>query len=606
MIILRRIIAIPFFVAFFSMLMGLFFFSTIYRMKSPDVYAKQIQQVGTYDYIAKELAVMVMHKMEKNEQNAAIQGFIQSVFSETFSTAWIQKMIEDDLMKPFWPYLYGSVDHYTISIPIKDRVIVLLKSMKNKVLDGENSQKFYPTLISAMSTEIVNKASAEERSGLRFFCRENETTQQAVARLIQTAYPENELRTMLDSNLEKLIDFINKQNNERCTLSFDFSQPISNILQEIQNSLSDPQASKKIIQKLFIPAMAQEQYPFDIQIQMQDADFILQKMSVEWLKKENAKIFGHLQDYFHNKSEGFSIDLKNYKTRIINTFSALMEKKLREKWLSLPEGKPEQTEELMQKIYQGILPSHRPYAMSFEKMLAETGLDIAQVIDNSVNTNGKWKTTFTHRDLQQNIPQNISEFVHWENNQPLKVLKIDITNMVDSNQMDKILNQHQLTFTEKDLNNAEDMEKIRSFLKTLPIVILICLAVATVILLVATNLCAKEPNHRTLWFLSLAIAASMLTIMVTKTFDNTVWPQIMEKIEQQQQRVNNPVEKTGEEVGKRFLIALKDTFTTSMRLFSMMIIVVAVLLIFTRPIFKALLASNEQQTFTETNDNLKS
>ena len=606
MIILRRIIAIPFFVAFFSMLTTLFFFSTLYRMKSPDVYAKQVQQVGTYDYIAKELSVMLMHKMENNEQNVAIQGFIKSVFNETFSTSWIQKIIEDDLMKPFWPYLYGSVDHYTISIPIKDRVIVLLKSMKNKVLDRENSQKFYPTLIRAMSTEIIKKTSTQGKSDLRFFCRKNETTEQAVTRLIQTAYPENKLRTMLDSNLEKLIDFIDKQNNERCILSFNFSQPISNILQEVQNSLSDPQASKKIIQKLFIPAMAREQYPFDIRIEMEDADFILQEMSVEWMKKENAKIFGHLQDYFDNKSEGFSIDLQNYKTRIINTFSALMEKKLREKWLSLPEGKSEQTEELMQKIYQGILPSHRPYAMSFEKMLAETGLDITQVIDNSVNSNGKFKTTFTHDDLQQNIPQNLSEFVHWENHKPLKVLKIDITNMVDSNEIDKILNQQQLTFTENDLNNSEDMEKIRSFLKTLPIVILICLAVATVILLVATNLCAKEPSHRTIWFLSLAVAASMLTIITTKTFDNTAWPQIMEKIEQQQKRVNNPVEKTGEEVGKRLLIALKDTLTNSMRLFSMMIIVVAVLLIFTRPIFKALLSRNEQQTFAETNDNLKS
>merc|ERR1711976_178323 len=118
-------------------------------------------------------------------------------------------------------------------------------------------------------------------------------------------------------------------------------------------------------------------------------------------------------------------------------------------------------------------------------MLVETGLDITQVVNNSVNANGNLQTTFTHDDLRNEIPQNMNEFVYWENGEPLKILKVDVTNMVDSNELDKILNQRQLTFTEKDLNNSEDMEKIRSFFRSLPIIILVCLMVTGVILLVA-------------------------------------------------------------------------------------------------------------------------
>ncbi|BBM87426.1 hypothetical protein [Candidatus Uabimicrobium amorphum] len=607
MIVLRRMIAIPFFITFFCMLMGLFFFSTIYRMKNPDVYAKQVQKAGAYDYISKELSVLLVKRMEEQGQDVAIQGFVKSIFNETFSASWVQKIIEDDLMKPFWPYIYGSVDHYTISIPVKDRFIVLLKSIKNQLLNGENSQSLYPTLVATMSTEFVKNVSEDEENGLRFLAKENETLEQTFARLLRTACPENELRTVLDSNLDKLINFIDNKNNERCILSFDFSKPLSQILQQVQISLNDPRSSKKIIQQLFIPTLAKEKYPFDIQINTEDADFILQKMSLSWMKQENEKIFENLQAYFQKRSEGFSVDLQNYKTRIISTFAALLEKKLREKWLSLPQGTPEQTEELMQSIYQGELPSHRPYAMSFEKMLEETGLDIEQIINNSVNSNRDEKTTFTHQDLIDNIPQNLSEFMSWENNHPLRVLKIDITNAIDSSEFDKIFNQQQLTFTEKNLHADRELEKIRSFLKNLPIVMLVFLVISGIILLIVANLCAQEQSQKIIWFLALAIAASMLVIMVTKTFDNVVWPQVIEKIEKEQQekRFNNPMDKASQELGKYFLIALKDTFTSSMRLFSIVMIVLGVLLIFTMPIFRALLKNNQQQTFYDTNDGLR-
>ena len=92
---------------------------------------------------------------------------------------------------------------------------------------------------------------------------------------------------------------------------------------------------------------------------------------------------------------------------------------------------------------------------------------------------------------------------------------------------------------------------------------------------------------------------------MTDAFDREGWPIIMKEMEKNMQR-GNPENQVIEEITVQMVVALKNAFVGSVKFLAIFAAILSALAVITTPIFKALLANNNQRTFHDDRDGLAS
>lgn len=618
---IRRIFAFPFLLLFVFAFAPLLIVSRVQStLLNPAFYVEQSRKAQVFHFLHDRLLPAALDDLDEYARRQYKPLNIRQNFTapicrlarQAMPPEWMQQQAEIAIFQ-FASYLLQDAHRFSLSIEFKSRILALQQGIRELLQDHKTCSEAYNLWIDFLAGSVHEnwqKNAAEVQKVM---------SQQEVQEMLKALFPQEWTIAMLAQANEQFWPYLTGE-REHFTIHIDclgFTRAASQFLARIVGKI---EAYDYMLSLKMAPAIAShlsQNLPFGITLSEAEALALAREiMPQPWFKEQMTKVIEQTFAYLDGSAEtlAVTIPLAERKQAMAAALDKLVNARLQEAWLSLPESQSESTESMLEMLRQGKLPSHRPAGMSYEEAKRSLNLDFGQAFSDAMAEQVADQFHIAQEHLDQSL-QSQGNLSLGELRQHIKqgIILTDAKwqEALDDRGRQDLAKAREVIRTGLSLSEADlrrDMSKrqereleefrygLRVFRNSLPIAWLLLLCT----LAFSAVLCANTTPGKITWAAVLVSIGAVLAIIITLTYTGIVYPTLEMKAVQDIElnatpNLTNTTSVYTQKVCDTIRL-LGDSFAQGIRAQSIAAIVLAILAIVLPGVFRrhALAAGAEQ------------
>lgn len=207
---LRRLLAlllVPLFIALFTLVLLTLRINA--TLGNPQFYIDQLRQADTYNWFYAQLFPAALKEVRIDPwpkgpklDTEKLKELGRAAAQQTFPPDWLQIQVEEGIRR-FLPYLLGDTQRFTITVPLKDRVEVAGKALKDTLL----TEDAFPSLYDPLMAYAVDQALPLTR----FLPYSRPFRREELESALHTIVPPEWLRGQATQAVDELVPYLTGQ-----------------------------------------------------------------------------------------------------------------------------------------------------------------------------------------------------------------------------------------------------------------------------------------------------------------------------------------------------------------------------------------------------------
>jgi|GEM_PF-707641 len=416
MIWLRRLLTIPLIILFIALFITLLIATHLsVSATNPDFYNDQLEKADAYNWVYDRFLPAALEEMEEDNPDLPIGVYarddIVSAVEETLPPEWLQEHTES-ISKAIIPYVVGDTDAFVLVIPLKDRVELGSKVIKNDLLESDSATDLYNDLMDYMTEQVM-----ENVDSLPY---DLSLTEEGVENALRMVFSQEWVVAQLSSAVDALTPYLTRD-AEDFTIVVEVEDLIDPAAEATLQALQmyNHRAYDYIIDETIVPVVeenlgASVDLPFDVSLsQEQIVSAFREVISQTWIHERMEEIVYAMAAYVKGEADRMdvTIDLGDRKVAAMDILQNQADEELRAIFEGLPECTPLEFESIVSTLPPGTLPSCRPEGQTYDYFKTALGIDVDAAIDTHIGDQIPNSWIFTDEQIRESIGPENSEFI---------------------------------------------------------------------------------------------------------------------------------------------------------------------------------------------------
>lgn len=377
---------------------------------NPNFYTEQLRRAEMYDFVVNEAIPAAVDEVDLSEGGSeedpgnmvdldSIKPYMADMVRQILPPEWLQARVEEAINETL-PYVLGDTDSFSFTIPLKDRVEVSARAIKDTLHKEDVFPKFYDRFLGQM-LDGAAQSMADMPPAFALDRQELET-------MVRTVAPPEWVLEQIDKAIDQMVPYLTGD-REHFTVQVNLSERLDAMEEVAAGMLKRPQTYDYIFESVVVPAIKQniqQSVQLPLGIVLSDEEILQatrESLPLDWYQARADDIVGQIFAYLRGSQETVevAIPLSDRKPAITSTLSNLADQKLKSLFDVLPVCTPDQLLRLIANPPLDRAPECKPAGISYAELRALLHIDFRVILAPLVEVWVPNQWVFTESDLQE-------------------------------------------------------------------------------------------------------------------------------------------------------------------------------------------------------------
>ena len=375
---------------------------------NPDFYIDQLRRADMYNFIYDKALPTAIDELDSEvelddttfELTPRVKAAIVSAARQALPPEWIQARVEDTLSEAL-PYLAGDTEEFSVTVPLKGRVVGLGEALKDTLHDEEVFNELYGS--------AVEYAVDQGMKGLEDAPFDLGLSREEMTSAIETLVSRDWLIEQFDGAVDEMVPYFTGD-EEHFAIRLELKSRVDAAVDVAKQLLARPETYDYLFDEVVAPVVTEQlgssvRLPYGITVTQDEVvDAVREVLPHAWLERRLGEIMDEVALYIKGDSDTFEVvvPLADRKAAALEVVKELAERKAEEVLASLPACSWAEAQDIVQNPPPfGQLPPCRPADITYQQLKELLGIDLGPAIDGMIGMPIPDEFRFTMADLQQ-------------------------------------------------------------------------------------------------------------------------------------------------------------------------------------------------------------
>jgi hypothetical protein len=416
MIWLRRLLTIPLILIFVVLFVALLIATRLSVSGSdPDFYNGQLQKADAYNWVYDRFLPAALEEIEEENPDLPIGIYarddIIAALEKTLPPEWLQERTES-VSGAVIPYVVGDADEFTVVIPLKDRVELASRVIKDDLLQGDSATDLYNDLLDYMTEQVMKNVDS--------LPYDLSLTEEGVENALRMVFSQEWLVAQLSRAVDSVTPYLTRE-TDHFTIVVEVQELVDPAAEATLQALQmyNHNVYDYVIDEVITPVVeenlgASVDLPFEVSLsQEQIISAFRDVIPQTWMYARMEEVINVMAAYVKGDEDRMdvTVELGDRKAAAMDILETQADEELRSIFDSLPECTLSEFTSILTTLPPDTLPGCRPEGQSYDYFKTALGIDVGGSVDALIGDQIPDSWVYTDEELRQSIGPENSEFV---------------------------------------------------------------------------------------------------------------------------------------------------------------------------------------------------
>jgi len=421
MIWIRRILTIPLIISFLIVFTLTLVVTQVNKTAgSAGFYNHQMEKSDVYDFVYDEVLPATLDEVEKNDTSddipvslSPIKDDLASAARKILPPAWLKSQFES-ATRAIIPYLTGSADEFTYTLPFRSKVGTATAVIKQDILHGEAFDSIYNDLIAYAADKMLDNL---DKLPYTLTISKDETENS-----LKDAFSKQWMAAQLDTAIDSVTPYLTND-SDHFTVTFNIRDRVDDIATAAVELISEEETYQYLLDQMVEPTIEENlsttvNLPLEIALSREEITSAVEEVLPQsWVDAQLREVADDIVAYAKGEIDNIevTVDLADRKEAAREVLTKLANDKLERLFNSLPSCTTAEFISSIEHLSQDELPDCRPAGISYTEFKSSLNIDvdatIAAGIDQMVLNQIPDQWIYNDEDLRQSLGEGNEGFL---------------------------------------------------------------------------------------------------------------------------------------------------------------------------------------------------